>query len=53
MKFDDWAFEQCVLKGHTIVGIKNNQGVNINFKNLTTGELFHKDNENPQEAKNE
>lgn len=40
MKFDAWAFEQCVVKGHQINGIKNEAGENIDWVNTTTGELF-------------
>jgi hypothetical protein len=42
MNFDDWAFRQCFVLGHTIEAIKNKAGENINWKNTTTGELYNK-----------
>ena len=38
--FDSWAFEQCVTKGHTIVGVKNDSGINVKYVNTTTEEEF-------------
>lgn len=42
MDFDNWAFNQCVIKGHKIEAIKNEAGENINWINTTTKELFIK-----------
>ena len=40
MTFDEWAFEQCVILGHEIKSIQNEEGVNIKWINTTTKEEF-------------
>jgi hypothetical protein len=42
VNFNDWAFQQCVIKGHKIDAIKNEAGENVNWVNTTTGEHYHK-----------
>lgn len=38
--FNEWAFKQCVTKGHEIRATKNELGTNIKFTNTTTKEEF-------------
>ena len=38
--FSDWSFEQCVVKGNKIIGVKDSSGVNFKFINETTKEEF-------------
>ena len=40
MSFSDWSWEQCMVKGHEIVSIKDSDGENIKWVNTTTGEEF-------------
>jgi len=38
--FDKWAFEQCVLNGDTLTGVKGEDGNNKYFVANKTGEKF-------------
>ncbi len=40
MEFDEWAFVQCVIQGDRIEAIKGDDGINIDWINTTTQELF-------------
>ena len=39
-KIDEWLFEHAQIQGHICTGIKNEEGVNIAWKDETTGETI-------------
>ena len=48
--FESWARQQIMVKGHSVVSVKNAEGINVKWVNTTTGEEFITDFEG---AKNE
>ena len=50
MTFKDWAWQQCMVKGHNIVSIKDENGENIKWENTTTNEEYVVDKEDNNEA---
>ena len=38
--FESWAWQQIMVKGHSVVSVKNAEGINVKWVNTTTGEEF-------------